>query len=198
MQIETRYKLTDQDLRTHKGYQWTVGKWVKTSGEGPLCKAGWLHCYNDPLLAVLHNPVHANIVDPRLWRVEVRGRELRDGQVKCGWTEMRLVDELDLPTISDLQRTAYGIMCAMEIYHESGWVTWAKGWLDGTDRTSDSAAMAASAAWVARATYAARAACAAASAAWAARVASAARAAKDANPNIDLLAIARKAMEVAS
>jgi len=61
-----RYKLTDQNLQTHGGYQWVVGEWHKATGDGKaLCTDGWLHCYDSPELAVLLNPIHAGIENPR-------------------------------------------------------------------------------------------------------------------------------------
>ena len=64
--MKKRYKLTDRKMQTHCGYQWQIGQWHETSGEGELCTEGWLHCYTSPLLAVLHNPIHADIGDPIL------------------------------------------------------------------------------------------------------------------------------------
>ena len=54
------YKLTNQEMQTHNGFQWELGEWQETSGEGGLCGPGWLHYYSDPLLAVLLNPIHAD------------------------------------------------------------------------------------------------------------------------------------------
>jgi len=68
------YKLTDQDMQTWKGFQWELNKWYETSGEGPLCSEGWLHGYEDPLLAMLHNHIHANIMitqDFSRWSMKV-------------------------------------------------------------------------------------------------------------------------------
>lgn len=66
-------KLTDQNIRTYHGFQWTVGWWVETSGKGALCGPGWLHGYDDLLLALFLNPIHAHIQNPRTWRAETTG-----------------------------------------------------------------------------------------------------------------------------
>ena len=66
-------KLTNRDMTTYGGFRWTVGKWVETSGTGPLCSDGWIRCYTHPLLAVALNPIHANFASPRLWEIEVAG-----------------------------------------------------------------------------------------------------------------------------
>ena len=39
----------------------------------PFALAGWLHCYSDPLLAVLLNPIHGNYDNPRLFEAEIEG-----------------------------------------------------------------------------------------------------------------------------
>jgi len=49
-------------MQTHGGFQWELGQWYETSGEGDLCSPGWLHFYTNPLLAVLLNSVHTNIL----------------------------------------------------------------------------------------------------------------------------------------
>ena len=35
-----RYKLTTQDMTTHDGFKWVLGKTYTTSGEGDLCGDG--------------------------------------------------------------------------------------------------------------------------------------------------------------
>ena len=58
------YKLTDEKMQTYNGFQWVLGETHETNGEGNLCGPGWLHAYTDPLLAILLNPIHANISNP--------------------------------------------------------------------------------------------------------------------------------------
>ena len=96
---------------------------------------------------------------------------------------MRLVRRIELPTFSTVQRTAFGILCALEVCKEKSFVAWANKWLSGNDRSAAAArATEAAAAWAAEAA-AARA--AEAAAAWEARAA-----------QIDLVAIAKKAQQV--
>jgi hypothetical protein len=177
-----RYKLTDQNMRTYRGCQWEIGKWKKTDGSGVLCGLGWLHCYDHPFLAILHNPIHADIFNPILWRVEVKGIENRNGQIKCGWTEMRLVNKAKIPVISTNQRVAYGIRCAMLVYKDKNFILWAKNWLSNNACSSGKAA---------------RVEVAQAAAAWAAQAAAvwAARAEARAGEQIDLIRIAKKAVK---
>lgn len=145
----TRYKLTDQKMQTHGGFRWELGKTYTTSGKGDLCDPGWLHCHDSPLLAVLLNPIHANIQNPRLFECECGGLEKNDHGLKRGYTEMTLVHEIPVPVVTAEQRTRFGILCARHVYREPGWTRWADGWLDGTDRTARAAEAAARAAWAA-------------------------------------------------
>ena len=197
------YKLTDENMQTRNGYQWSLGDWHETSGEGDLCGPGWLHGYEHSLLAVLHNPIDADIQQPRLFECEWSGEIKRNGQMKCGVTRLRLVQERELPEITVEQKIAYGIYCAKEVYADKEWNAWADAWLSGNDRSLDTAAAAAddaaddaadAAAWAAaRASWAAARADAdadinaAAAASWAAARASTER-------DINLVECAEKAM----
>ena len=130
------YKLTDQKMQTLGGFQWEAGKIREASGDGPLCSKGWLHAYESPPLAVLHNPIHANIANPRLFSADtLDGEILRDGMMKLGSTRLVLLEEIPLPQISLTQRAAYGILCALEVYREPSFVFWASRWISGEDRS---------------------------------------------------------------
>lgn len=162
------YKLTGHNLQTHGGFQWVIGQWAETSGGGKLCRSGWLHYSRDPLLAVLHNPIHANISDPILWEAEIAGEQLHDGWLKSGCTRMRIVGQIDLPVVTPTQDVAYGILCAKAVYFSDKFVFWADNWLNGSDRTAEAAEAAWTAAVAAWAAPGSRAAEAAAQAAMAA------------------------------
>ena len=215
------YKLTNQEMQTCGGFQWKLGEIKEASGEGPLCSSGWLHSYEDPLLAVLHNPIHAAINSPRMFTADtLGGRVLYDLQLKLGSTQLVLLEEIRVPQITTAQRVAYGILCALEVCKSDHFTSWAERWLSGEDRSADAAAAAAwrearAATWANAAARAARAVEAdaawsraaeaagwAALAAWVARTAAAAAwaataAAREANAvgdSLDLSKIAEKAM----
>jgi len=143
------YKLTTQELTTHNDFQWEVGKPIKTSGKGGLCSKGWLHYYEHPLLAVLHNSTHAAIGNPRLWECSVGEKIKRDGFMKAGTTDLTIVREVVLPVLTTEQRVEYAIRCALAVYEDDRFVKWANAWLSGEDRTEESAAQAATEAEVA-------------------------------------------------
>jgi len=198
--MTTLYKLTDQSMQTYNGFQWALDKTETADGEGGLCGPGFLHAYTDPLLAVLLNPIHADIRCPRLFRAEGTIKKTDHG-LKVGCMEMTLIEELPLPVINNTQRIAFGILCAKEVYKDAGWTRWASNWLSGKDRAEAAAEAAVEAVWAAaeaaaeaEAARAAEAAAAeAAEVVWAAEAAEAAARAAEA---IDLIAIAQKAMEV--
>jgi len=169
MTAEILCKLTTQNLTTFDGFQWTPGEWVETSGQGDLCSSGWIHAYTHPLLASLLNPIHADIRNPILFAIEAEGARKNDHGLKVGFTRMRLMQELDLPVLTPEQRIAFGIYCALEVYSEPSFVAWAQCWLGGSDRSPETA--------------------------WAPSAAAAARAAAELSKTLDLISIAKRAVE---
>ena len=195
------YKLTTQNNFTMKKTLWGENVSHSVSGKGELCSAaGWLHAYSHPLLAVLLNPIHANIKNPKLWEAYGSGLKKSDHGLKLGFTKLTTKKEIALPVITDTQKIAFAILCALEVCKEPRFVTWANNWLSGKDRTADAAAYAAyDAAYAAYAAYAAK---NAAKAAENARYAAKdyynvyiATAANNVNNDIDLIKLAKKAMK---
>ena len=204
METKILCKLTNQELQTYNKTQWVINEWQEVAGKGELCSESWLHGYEHPLLAVLLNPIHANIATPRLFAIEVGEIIKNDAGLKFGSNKMRLIKELELPQVTLEQRVKFGILCALEVCQDAAFVTWATGWVSGEDRSQKAAADAAddaddadaaayyAAAWAADAARAARAADAARAAAAAAYWAADAWAARK---KIDLISIAKKAVE---
>ena len=138
--MDTVYKLVTQDMTTHGGYRWTMGKAHKPNGKGAqLCGPGVLHAYDDPLVGLFRNPADADIQNPRILVCEAEGERLTDG-LKCGYQgTMTPVRELTAPTITTEHRVRFAIGCGMVVCHQwesAAWVTWAHRWLDGTDRNT--------------------------------------------------------------
>ena len=156
-------------MQTYGGCQWVLEEWKETSGEGDLCGPGWLHFYTHPLLAVLLNPLHANISHPRLFCVAAEGRTLDDYGLKAGYTKARLIKEVPLPSITSKQRVAFVILCARAVFFDKIWIAWAEAWTSGENRTE-------AAAWAAAKT--------------------AVEAARAAAGKLDLIALAIAAMEI--
>lgn len=189
------YKLTTSDGRTRPGEpnetRWTPREWVEVSGGGELCGPGWLHAYEDPLVGLFLNPIHADLPDDLIvWEAEGDGSVLRDGPLKLGVTRLRILRPVSIERPTTIQHVAFAIECALAVNKDAAFVAWAKAWLSGEDRTAGAAAATTWAAWAAGATWEAR--VAAAEAAWAAGAAEAAGAATI----LDLPKLARRAVEV--
>ena len=56
---------------------------------------------------------------------------------------------IEAPVVSTEQRVEFAIRCAMFVYEEVAWTTWANGWLNGGDRTAAAEAAAEAEAWAA-------------------------------------------------
>lgn len=164
------YKLTTPEHTTLNNTLWGENVEHTASGIGELCSTAFLHAYTHPLLAVLLNPIHADISSPVLW--ECDGNVIKnDRGLKVGCDRLKTIRIIPLPEITIAQKIAFGILCAKEVTTDTKWHEWANKWLSGEDRT----------------TKAAYAACADFAAA-------AARRAADRAAPIDLIAIAEKAM----
>lgn len=149
------YKLLTQDMKTRKGkyneMEWSdVGEWHEANGEGGLCTAGMIHDYDDPWIAVVLNHAHAAIHNPIMYETERDGPTETDG-LKCGCKRLRLARRVDIPDVPRVQRVAFAILAVMQVCHDGVWLTWARAWLSGEDRSSTSARYAADAAHAAAA-----------------------------------------------
>ena len=155
--MTTLYKLTDKDGVTGAKYgaplQWAAGVTYEIAAEdyrGILCKAGIIHAYESPLVAVFMNLIHANYKPARLWRCETDAEVVREGQLKCGVRRLTCVEELPLPEIKTTARIRAAILCAWEVYDGPTWRAWATRWLSGEDRSAKSAEAVVTAAWASK------------------------------------------------
>ena len=138
-------------MKTFKGFEWKLGVKVTASGIQGLCTNGWLHGYEHPLLAIFHNPIHANYPHPRLFEAETTDEKpLRDGFLKLGVRNLTLIKEILVPEVSLEQKVAYGILCAKEVYPAATWQQWANDWLSRGGRSERLAAAALEATWASK------------------------------------------------
>ncbi len=170
-----KYKLTDEKGQTHGGCQWGENVTHTAEGKGKtLCSSDVIHYYEDTLLAVFANPVHANFRNPILWEFKPQ-RKIGGDALKSACKTGRTIRQIPLPEITTLQKVEIGIRCVMLIYTGATWLKWAEGWLSGkAANAAYAAANAANAAAYAAANAAAYAAYAAANASYAANAANAA------------------------
>jgi len=155
--MTTYYKLTTQEGKTKNKTQWGENVTHEATGDikQDLCSDAWIHAYTHPLLAVLMNPVHANIENPIHWEGKGEG-EAKFEPLKCGFRKFTTLRQIPLPEVTNVQKVAFGILCAKEVYKDSSWNQWADKWLSGEDRTKSSADAAAKCAADAAAKYAAK------------------------------------------
>ena len=150
-----KYKLINQEGYTRKGEEgetyWLDKKEKNAVGEGvALCTRSLIHWYNHPLLAVLFNPIHANISNPRLIEIEIDKVWAHDG-LKGGCKKAKIVKEIALPEITIEQKVTFAIEISLKYYKGKNYKKWAKNWLNGKDKSESAAISAArsaeSAAW---------------------------------------------------
>lgn len=205
------YKLTTQDNKTRKGEYnectWGPGVTHSGTGEGGLCGPGYIHAYLSPALAVLLNPIHANIPNPRLWECSVSAIDCTDKDLKIGSTSLTTVREVPLPDMTIRHQVIFAILCAEKTQQAtkhltSGTLPWQIKYNEKMSIFNEWAseykqgkAMAVNAANAANAAYAASAASAVNAANAASAAASAAYAAASAAPQgLNLVAIAEEAL----
>ena len=140
------WKLTDSTGKTLNDTQWGENVSHSATGAGTeLCSNGFIHAYRSKWIAVFINPAHGYFKEPLLW--EARGKVvLEDGDLKCGCKTLTTIKQYPLPYLSIEERVKIGIYCALSTYKKESFVAWAKNWLNGTDRSYDSAYAAAYAA----------------------------------------------------
>jgi hypothetical protein len=134
-----KYKLTTQDNLTFNDTKWGENVTRTASGIGELCGPGWLHYYHNPYLAILLNPVHADISNPKLWECEAEGEHKDDCGLKGGCTKLTMLKVIPLPKLSLVKRVEFAIRCAVATCKVEKFQEWANNWLDGVDRSERSA-----------------------------------------------------------
>lgn len=133
------YKLLSQDLKSFNNTQWELNKTITVNIPGnTMCSKQVLHCYNHPLLAVLLNPIHADIYTPTLFEINVDEIVNNDG-LKFASKSQTLVKKLSIPEISIEQKIEFGIRVAKLVSKDKIWNLWADNWLNGSDKSVESA-----------------------------------------------------------
>ena len=137
----------DQEGYTRKGQKgetyWLDGQEKIATGNGnKLCTESVIHYYDHSLLAVLFNPIHANITNPRLLAIEIDKEWAHDG-LKGGCKKAKFVKIVKLPEITTEQRITFAIRISLKFYRNKNYKIWAENWLNGKDRSVASAERAA-------------------------------------------------------
>jgi hypothetical protein len=139
MAQKVMYKLVSQNYTSHNGTKWEVGKEVVAQGAGKeMCTNQVLHCYSNKYLAIIFNPLHANIQNPRLIKVKCDKIVASDG-LKFACKKQTMIGEISAPEITTLQKVEFAIRVAMLQYKASSFISWANNWISGKDRTGAAA-----------------------------------------------------------
>lgn len=151
MDKNIKYKLVDEHGYTRKGQKgetyWLDGQdKIALGHREELYTPDAIHYYDHPLLAILFNPIHAGIANPRLIVIQIDKCLARDG-LKGGCKKARYIKEIDLPLIGMEQRVEFAIRISLKYYKNYAYNKWAKNWLNGKNRTAAAARDAAAAAW---------------------------------------------------
>lgn len=129
------YMLTDQTGLDRYGVSWNTGKSLTVSGVGDKGSTNWLWYYNDPFLALILNQARTCVNNPRLWQCTIGGTTVDDRGIGGVCTQMTIIKEITVPTITLQQRALFGLNCVKQAYTESSWTTWANKWISGQDIT---------------------------------------------------------------
>jgi hypothetical protein len=141
--MKTLYKLTTEDWLTRKGYhnetKWGLNVTHKAKEKtGGLCSGQYIHAYTSPELAVLLNPVHANIDPFVLW--ECKGQFIvSDKGLKVGCKSLTTLHIIKPPVYSINQRVIFSILCASRVYKDQAFLDWADKFINNVDRTKSAA-----------------------------------------------------------
>ena len=99
---ENLFKLTDQQNKTRAGLSgetvWEIGLTVEVKPEKrrpALCTDGVVHACRNPNLALLLNPIQANIENPKLW--VTTGQAVCSDYGKVGCYELTVTRQLSMP-----------------------------------------------------------------------------------------------------
>ena len=138
------YKLTDENFLTKNNTKWGEGVTHKIEDLtiGPLCSSSWIHFYTDPLIAVLMNPAHANFSNPILWESEASEPFLHES-LKSGCKSLTTLKQIELPSITLINKVAFGILCTKKVVIDIKWNKWADNWLNNINRSYAAASYAA-------------------------------------------------------
>ena len=118
--IMIAYKLTNSKYQTHNNTQWGVNitHEVNVKKAKPvLCSTDVIHYYKTPTLALLLNPIHANIDNPIIWECEADQEVAADyGKSGCfQLTTKRIIKTNITDTQMHRIRIRFAILCAESV-----------------------------------------------------------------------------------
>jgi len=77
------------------------------------------------------NPIHARIQLPRLWKAEGLGTTREDNGLKIGYKQLRIVQELLPPIVTQEHRITMALLASLEVCGNNQWRAYAENYLRG-------------------------------------------------------------------
>lgn len=137
------YKLTDWDFETSHGafsglgpnaiYRHCALRWGPNVTHAATDLCGVIQAHTSPELASLLNLAHSRIERPRLWEAEGEPVDSIGLVVTC--KSLTTLRELDLPRFTSVQKAAFAVLVALEVWPDPVFVEWGQRWLSGEDRS---------------------------------------------------------------
>ena len=140
--MTTLYKLTDKDSCTHGLTQWGEGVSHSAANQDSptkLCTDSVIHAYASPHLAVLMAPAHVCYHADALLLWLAEGEVVVSDATKVGCRTLTTLHKIAQPLWTTEKRVEFAIRCALQVYSDEVFVRWANAWLDGSDRSKESA-----------------------------------------------------------
>ena len=120
------------DLFASPGLQWGENVTHHAEGQGSKFYSNdYIYVYDNPLVAVLLNPIHANFPRPLLWEADAVDVQSDIG-LKFGAKEVTTLRQIPVPEVSTEQTVRFGILCALAVSKKAQFQSWAEAWLSKT------------------------------------------------------------------
>jgi len=132
-----KYVSTDNSGRTSSGVIVAAGRTVNRDGTVDLFQQISPDCYDSPEAAALLGPADGDGDSYRLFTVDRWGAS-GDAADARGYTVIREVDRV--PALTLMQRVTLAVAAIAQLYSQRDYRHWATAWIDGSDRTAESAA----------------------------------------------------------
>ena len=127
----THYLLTDEDGRCFRASRLLAGTCWQYADDGlDVISQNIWECGSTPELAVMKNPLHAESVKPRLFKVS-----LREKYVGASRTRELTINEDEMPAVSPEQKLAFAMYVVRQLAPEHAFSHWVERWLSRMDRS---------------------------------------------------------------
>jgi len=130
-----KYISTDTSGRTCSGIVVAAGRSVNRDGSLDLFQKISPDCYDSPETAALLGPAAGAGDHYRLFTVDRWGVE---GDAARGYTVIRELQKV--PPLNPMQRVTLAVAAIAQLYPQRDYRRWASAWIDGSDRSAESAA----------------------------------------------------------